>query len=124
MRESYTPGRDIHLGWDRRMRPIVIHCVGWAPLYHRMTTDGREVQLAEFEQPYRSWRDWWACEVLGLSKADARRLTYWEADHIVPVAEGGWYLGLENLQTKCIWCHRQKTGDDIRRMRMAGAARV
>ena len=66
---------------------------------------------------YLSWRDWFACEVLGLSLADARRRTYWEADHIVPVGEGGWERGLENLVVLCIWCHRQKTTRDVRRMR-------
>lgn len=33
----------------------------------------------------------------------------WQADHIVPVAEGGGACGLENLRTLCISCHRIET---------------
>lgn len=34
---------------------------------------------------------------------------YWEADHIIPVKKGGAKLGLSNLQTLCIRCHKLKT---------------
>ncbi|MFQ5569158.1 MAG: HNH endonuclease [Rhodothermales bacterium] len=37
------------------------------------------------------------------------RFMLWEADHIVPVIEGGGGTGLENLQTLCVPCHKQKT---------------
>lgn len=33
----------------------------------------------------------------------------WEADHIVPVIEGGGECGLENYRTLCIPCHRAAT---------------
>lgn len=33
----------------------------------------------------------------------------WEADHIIPVSEGGGECGLENYRTLCIPCHRQET---------------
>lgn len=33
----------------------------------------------------------------------------WAMDHIVPVSEGGGSAGLDNLQSICIWCHRDKT---------------
>jgi len=36
-----------------------------------------------------------------------RRL--WEADHIVPVSEGGGDCGPENLRTLCWACHRKET---------------
>jgi len=35
----------------------------------------------------------------------------WEADHITAVADGGGHLGIENFQTLCLWCHKQKTKD-------------
>lgn len=89
----------------------------WGPVLHRTTTDGRIVALDKKERPYRDWRDWWCCEVLGLSRADARRRSYWEADHVVPVAEGGGDLGLDNLQTLCLWCHRKKSTSDCRRIK-------
>ena len=89
----------------------------WGPVNHRTTTDGRIVALDKSERPYRNWRDWWGCEVMGLTRADARRRSYWEADHRVTVAEGGGGLGLENLVTLCLWCHRKKSADDNRRIR-------
>lgn len=33
----------------------------------------------------------------------------WEADHIVPVVEGGGSCGLENLRTLCTKCHKDET---------------
>lgn len=33
----------------------------------------------------------------------------WQADHIVPVSEGGGGSGLKNFQTLCSECHKEKT---------------
>ena len=33
----------------------------------------------------------------------------WEADHIIPVSEGGGCCGLENYRTLCLRCHKQET---------------
>ena len=33
----------------------------------------------------------------------------WEADHVVPVVEGGGCCGLEGLRTVCLPCHRRET---------------
>jgi 5-methylcytosine-specific restriction endonuclease McrA len=30
----------------------------------------------------------------------------WDADHIIPVKDGGGCSGLENLRTLCISCHK------------------
>ena len=51
------------------------------------------------------------CDELGLSEKRRQDLTksFWEADHIVPVVEGGGECGLENLQTLCWKCHSSKT---------------
>lgn len=35
--------------------------------------------------------------------------SYWAADHIVPVAEGGGECGLENIRTLCLGCHADAT---------------
>lgn len=37
------------------------------------------------------------------------RHSLWDADHIRAVAEGGGECGLDNMQTLCVWCHREKT---------------
>lgn len=50
----------------------------------------------------------------------------WEADHIVPVAEGGGLCGLENMRTLCVLCHReaslQLAGRGAKRRRQGKAA--
>jgi len=33
----------------------------------------------------------------------------WDADHIVPVKDGGGQCGMENLRTLCIMCHKNVT---------------
>lgn len=37
------------------------------------------------------------------------RRSLWDADHIVPVAEGGGACDLSNIRTLCLVCHRQAT---------------
>lgn len=108
---------DFFIGHDRRGQSITLMCRDWAPLRSRRAADGRLVTLPDDERPYYTWREWWGVELLGLSRPDATRLSFWEADHIVPVAEGGWRLGLENFLTLCLWCHRKKSADDVRRIR-------
>jgi len=44
------------------------------------------------------WGPWWMIHN-----------TLWEADHIVPVVDGGGCCGLDNYQTLCIRCHKADT---------------
>lgn len=37
------------------------------------------------------------------------RTSWWQADHIVPVVEGGGQCGISNLRTLCERCHRRAT---------------
>lgn len=39
----------------------------------------------------------------------------WEADHIVPVVEGGGECGLDNYRILCVWCHRKETAELAKR---------
>lgn len=39
----------------------------------------------------------------------ANRSSLWDADHIKEVVNGGGECGLDNMQTLCIWCHKEKT---------------
>ena len=50
-----------------------------------------------------------------------RRKSWWEADHILPVVEGG-DSNLENIRTLCIPCHRGETYE-LRRRRPPTANR-
>ena len=37
------------------------------------------------------------------------RKSLWDADHLVPVAEGGGQCDLSNMRTLCLLCHREAT---------------
>lgn len=50
------------------------------------------------------------------------RKSLWDADHILPVAEGGGECDLENIRTLCLICHRQATQELIERLRLAKGA--
>jgi 5-methylcytosine-specific restriction endonuclease McrA len=44
----------------------------------------------------------------GMKTITSRR-SLWDADHILPVAEGGGQCDLDNLRTLCVPCHREVT---------------
>jgi len=49
-------------------------------------------------------------QVLDLIKIEyGGAIHLWEADHTVPVAEGGGSCGLDNIRTLCIGCHHDET---------------
>lgn len=45
-----------------------------------------------------------------------KRHSFWDADHITAVADGGGITGLSNVRTLCYWCHKRRNADqaDIR----------
>jgi len=40
---------------------------------------------------------------------EGSRKSLWDADHVVPVAEGGGQCDLSNMRTLCLLCHREAT---------------
>jgi 5-methylcytosine-specific restriction protein A len=44
------------------------------------------------------------------------RRSLWDADHVVPVAEGGGECDLANMRTLCLKCHRGVTAELRRRL--------
>ena len=44
-----------------------------------------------------------------IAAREAADLRKWEADHILPVVEGGGQLGLDNYRTLCRVCHKKQT---------------
>jgi 5-methylcytosine-specific restriction endonuclease McrA len=46
--------------------------------------------------------------IYGMRSITSRR-SLWDADHILPVAEGGGQCDLDNLRTLCLPCHREVT---------------
>jgi 5-methylcytosine-specific restriction endonuclease McrA len=55
-------------------------------------------------------------ELIASGSAGRGRRSWWEADHILPVVEGG-DSSLDNIRTLCISCHRQQTAE-LRRRRL------
>jgi 5-methylcytosine-specific restriction endonuclease McrA len=51
------------------------------------------------------------CQFLSVHGIPPSRSTgdWWDADHIVPVVEGGGECGLSNFRTLCISCHAKET---------------
>jgi 5-methylcytosine-specific restriction endonuclease McrA len=45
------------------------------------------------------------------------RKSLWDADHIIPVVEGGGECDLANLRTLCLLCHGKQTAELRRRLR-------
>jgi 5-methylcytosine-specific restriction endonuclease McrA len=64
------------------------------------TSDQQRKARAEFRREYR----WFFS-----------RRTYWDADHIVPVVEGGGECTMANIRTLCVPCHQRVTKDLARR---------
>ena len=48
---------------------------------------------------------------------EGTRKSFWDADHIMPVAEGGGQCDLANMRTLCLLCHRNATSDLRTRLR-------
>lgn len=48
------------------------------------------------------------------------RRTLWDADHVIPVIEGGGECDLDNIRTLCLICHRKVTRDLRGRRQPAG----
>lgn len=65
----------------------------------------------------------WIAENVAASGAQ-RGVHLWEADHVVPVAEGGGTCGLEGLRTLCKRCHGRETGALRKRLNQARAPQL
>jgi 5-methylcytosine-specific restriction enzyme A len=55
------------------------------------------------------------CAELGVPIGRIKSL--WDADHVVPVVEGGGECTLENMRTLCIPCHKRATADLRQRLK-------
>ena len=52
---------------------------------------------------------------------EGSRKSLWDADHVIPVAEGGGQCDLSNMRTLCLLCHRAATS--ALRKRLVAAAK-
>jgi 5-methylcytosine-specific restriction endonuclease McrA len=107
----------------------VTFCSDWCVHEWRLRTDPGYLREQVFE------RDGGICAVCGLNTAaewqrlkrlraakkvgllrdwglkSLKRSSLWDADHIVPVAEGGGECDLSNIRTLCLKCHRKVTAE-------------
>ncbi|MCU1327097.1 MAG: endonuclease [Bryobacterales bacterium] len=60
--------------------------------------DMRKLDYAARRKLLKQWR-----------LTEKSRKSLWDADHIVPVAEGGGQCDLQNMRTLCLLCHRKVT---------------
>lgn len=73
----------------------------------------RDMRRLDFSARRRFLKEW------GLGEKSRKSL--WDADHIVPVAEGGGQCDLANMRTLCLKCHREATAALRARLTRAGA---
>lgn len=65
--------------------------------------------------------EWGTARLIAQIAADPREGLFWQADHIVPVAEGGGEADMSNYRTLCTPCHAKETSK--LRVRLRDAAR-
>jgi len=53
------------------------------------------------------------CKLFGMTIKESRK-SFWEADHLKEVIDGGGECGLDNYQTLCKKCHKQKTKESAK----------
>ena len=70
--------------------------------------DMRRLDYAARRQFLKKWR-----------LRENSRKSLWDADHLVPVAEGGGQCDLSNMRTLCLLCHREATAELRGRMKAA-----
>jgi len=94
-------------------KPICRWCRG-AVVYPRRTFcseacvhEWRIRSSPEYVREQVKKRDKGICRLCGVNVVKSRRK--WEADHIVPVADGGGECGLENYRLLCRPCHLRVT---------------
>jgi hypothetical protein len=109
-------------------------CSGFCVHEWRLRSDPGYLREKVFE------RDRGVCSLCGVDTLDLRRRkrklgyaeraaferqwgnrkTLWDADHIVPVAEGGGECDVDNMRTLCVLCHRKATSELRNRLKRAG----
>lgn len=74
-------------------------------------TDTKELKKLMREMLIRDRGNYWGFQYEELKRAlgfNADK-SLWEADHLIPVVEGGADKGLSNLRTLCVICHKRET---------------
>jgi 5-methylcytosine-specific restriction protein A len=113
-RRSFCGSQCVH-SWRLRtdpsyLRAQVLHRDRGICAYCTVDTRAAWVQLKHSRGKQRKFLlNYW-----GLRRLSRRSL--WDADHILPVAEGGGECDLSNLRTLCLACHKMFTGELMQRL--------
>jgi 5-methylcytosine-specific restriction enzyme A len=70
--------------------------------------DMRKLDFAARRQLLKTWR-----------LREGSRKSLWDADHILPVVEGGGQCDLSNMRTLCLRCHAEATAALRNRLKKA-----
>jgi 5-methylcytosine-specific restriction protein A len=81
-------------------------CAGCGADTVAMRRDMRKLDYAARRRLLKEW-----------GQREGSRKSWWDADHAVPVAEGGGQCDLENMRTLCLKCHRAATAALMARLR-------
>lgn len=81
-------------GWNAPVPEFLRGTAHWSAGRSRRIQEAREKRLAAMRA------EGWNVH---------RQSSWWEADHIVLVVEGGGQCGIENYRTLCVRCHRKVT---------------
>jgi 5-methylcytosine-specific restriction enzyme A len=116
-------------------------CSAWCVEEWRLRTDPGYIREKVFERDKgvcagcgtdceAAWRNLRRLRGVGRLKAQnewglrpGSRKSLWDADHIVPVVEGGGECDLANLRTLCLKCHRVATAE-LRKRRVPRVAGI
>lgn len=104
----------VHCGWSSVIRAVVFRRDGGVCCVCGVDTESLGIELRRAREDSRSVRRWVGDPVVmgDLERRGYRRdRTIWEADHVVPVVEGGGGCGLEGYRTLCRPCHVRVTAE-------------
>lgn len=86
---------------------------------YRMTQRLRKAKKFKLAEAWvKRWRD------RGWPIDQYNSRSWWDADHIQPVVEGGGGCGLDNYRTLCVPCHKAETAELARRRAKARQKQV
>lgn len=81
--------------------------VAWQQSRPDYTKEPYKANPSGYTLAFRAWEE--KGRPLGFIRSDSRNS--WDADHIVPVCEGGGECGIDNFRTLCCPCHKQVSAE-------------
>lgn len=105
----------VELGYDHQYISDRYHQWKTRPEVEAAYEVAHYIWTREIELPWRAFQEQRVKECAEMGFTDPSR-RWWEADHIVPVIEGGGGVGPEGYRTLCLPCHRRETAKLAQRL--------